>query len=421
MKFFTKNPYRLLIVAAFTLAAIFSLHLSKTSTPQRSIAGMGGSSDGGGNAVMCTMFDLFENKDSIETTLIGLKQLVPDLNPLLDNLNKKIPAIENLYSGGLGDILVQHTEAKRLYLESKPMTSVGCINGSVFYDENRNVVGCQNDKEIRFNLKYITKSGGVNPLALVLHEMILAWFRSTLNEASKFNLEYEVRRLNEFLILTKPTSVELAFYLKSKLNCQAFFKSQFDLAKKINKSADKTIHFFCKNPEAEFDKDYSDAFKDLLIKNSLSQELISMIDAYEEPIKMFKEEKLKKLCSSFKLRTTPIHIPNPKLLSSQCIASLDESIRLVESIFKNFLNKGYNKDRFKLHLGFADASVDSSINLCSGLKSIEINKSLIKKVFMTEEMMNKQIENVYNESYNYFMFYKNKIYKKYNYQPELDY
>ncbi|QLY25773.1 hypothetical protein [Bdellovibrio sp. KM01] len=165
---------------------------------KNALRSLGGSSDGGGNSVGPTLFDFYENQGTIEITVNELISLEPLAQKNLASLDNAIPAVDNIFSGGLGGIIAKSLAEKKIYLESKQITSDACINQSMVGAGSQKVVACQSDLEVRFDVKWLRNAKPRDRAGLIIHEMLLAWARTRLNDPKDI-LEQKVRIVNRMI------------------------------------------------------------------------------------------------------------------------------------------------------------------------------------------------------------------------------
>ncbi len=194
----------------------------------------GGSSDGGGNAVGDSFFDFYENEGSQEVSAIELVRLEPMVGLKLEQLNRAIPAVDSLSSGGLGDILLKSLSSKKLYLETKSISSESCVNQSMVATRNQQIVGCQSDLDIRFDAKWMSREDvkSKDIAGLILHEMFLSWARDRKLLDSKDVLEQKVRTINRAVFQIQGNGMSVIDLLENYFRVKAYTVDEFAKFKK---------------------------------------------------------------------------------------------------------------------------------------------------------------------------------------------
>jgi hypothetical protein len=222
-----------LAINTFALAEESKVPSPKQGPSSKSLTGksvqMGGFSDGGGNAVGATLFDFYENAGTQEISIAELLNREPLAKKMILALDKEVPAVGNLKSEGFGTKLLTSVQSKKIFLERKDITSIGCQNQSMVAISNQMIAACQSDTEIRFNAEWLNSANSKNRAGLIMHELILAWARNM--GGSKGNTEASVRELNR-LLFTVDTS-QYAQAVNEVFNINAF--SLLDFAGTKNK------------------------------------------------------------------------------------------------------------------------------------------------------------------------------------------
>ncbi|MGZ3775865.1 MAG: hypothetical protein ACXVCY_18900 [Pseudobdellovibrionaceae bacterium] len=216
------------------------------SDSSRKLPSVGGSSDGGGNSVGRTLFDFYENQGTVELSVAELISLEPAIRKILITLNGAIPAVDTMSSGGFGDILEKSLGTKKIYLESKKINSSDCVNQSMVSTEQQQVVACQSNIEVRFNIKWLETASIQNRAGLVLHEMLLAWARGLKKLDPKNVLEQKVRIVNREIFQGNLQSNILSDLLEKYFEIKVFTPEKIENIKKVSA---KIINFDTRHPE----------------------------------------------------------------------------------------------------------------------------------------------------------------------------
>lgn len=194
----------------------------------------GGFSDGGGNAIGTTLFDFYENNGSQELSIVELLDKEPLAKKMILALDSEVPAVGHLSSLGFGSLLLASVQDKKIFLESKNISSAGCQNQSMVAASQQRIVACQSDIEIRFNAEWLKKANSKNRAGLIMHEMILGWARNQGGDKAK--TEAAVRRLNRLLFATEKSQYAQAVnevFNVGAFSAESYVRTKINVEKSI--------------------------------------------------------------------------------------------------------------------------------------------------------------------------------------------
>lgn len=333
---------------------------------------MGGVSDGGGNAVGTTLFDFYENEGSLEISIEELLWLEPRMKDLLAYLNTNVPAISRKNSGGFGEILKQSLSGKRIYLESKGISSTACLNQSMVSAPNQSVVACQSDKELRLNIEWLRSTNAHNRMGLLLHELILAWARGLENGDNKAQLEQKVRELNRQIFASFETRRDVSHSIMEVFGVKAFNPSRYQFIQHLPNLVYQTTRSFCAHQKI----DVASAFRYYLADKVLANEIPDSVRSMEsianrvrsgEKVGLYSNEMLS-ICEGYLIDNAPLRAPQTKSLSQKCQSDLSEQVtNLITSYDRkgsSAINVVNSRSPQKAHFILINMLATS----CSGLK-----------------------------------------------------
>lgn len=369
----------------------------------RSAVKMGGVSDGGGNAVGVTLFDFYENEGSLEISVDELVHIEPKAEQIINFLNNQIPAVGSLSSGGFGDILKNSLRTKKIYLESKEISSEACKNQSMVASEQQTVVACQSDTELRLSVQWLRSTDASNRAGLITHELTLGWTRDRMRSDDKAGLEQSVRETNREIFNAFSGRGDFSKNLAEKTNLKVYDKNHFEKARVLSAKIYSATTMFCEDPKTDVESLFQDYISDSFFAGDLgfvkSMNKVSNEARKGAPAEAVDAAK-SNLCEDYIIDKTPVHEPNMDILPENCVSHARESARHLIEISANSKDGSMNEDLIAYFTVGSLSMVKSSANLCSGLRGIQLEK----KLFMTEEKGHRMMRETYFEAINYVRY-----------------
>lgn len=366
---------------------------------------MGGVSDGGGNAVGDTLFDFYENIGSLEITVDQLLQLEPKAQKMIEWLNSQVPAINYPKSGGLGDLLKKSLSSKKIYLESKEISSEACVNHSMLATDKQTIVACQSDSELRIVIKWMLNVNEINRAGLINHELILAWARR-ISTDSKEEVEQKVRELNRKCFSADGKESQLAMAVSQIFNVKAYNKQRFHVANNLASRVKIALADFCENPMINITSQFEDVWDDEFLMNGLDvpsnlKAMKEVSEASRRGIDMDSAiSKQHAICTNYYIDHTPIREPNLSVLPRECLNSLESAVEGTARYLTLAPTKTVNADDIKYVLKSSLIKAKSTFLLCQSLRKNELENRL----FMSQEKPLTLFEETYAEALHYFRY-----------------
>ncbi|HEX7674427.1 MAG TPA: hypothetical protein VF412_09655 [Bdellovibrio sp.] len=368
---------------------------------------MGGVSDGGGNAVGATLFDFYENQGSLPVTVDELLTLEPKAKQVIALLNQQIPAVGSIDSGAFGEMIKGAIKGKKIYLESKPISSEACRNQSMVSTDQQVIAACQSDTELRIDVNWMAGTNGNNRAGLIAHEFILAWARDHHGNLEKPLLEEKVRDLNRAVFTPHADENELPQTLNKVFGDEAFSASNFKVAGSLPARIKNATAAFCQNPMTDISSQFQDVWNNGFLNSNSSvvpARLLEMKDASEKNRASAKQMTVQEgqagLCSDYNLDHTPVHDPDLTKLSDTCQSQMQD----ISTNLTNLLKRGRQAQLTKIESDFLVGgwvnAMYGAASMCSGLRGIQLEK----KLFMSEDRATQDMADVYIESINYFRY-----------------
>ncbi|MDG0814907.1 hypothetical protein [Bdellovibrio svalbardensis] len=376
---------------------------------------MGGVSDGGGNAVGSTLFDFYENAGSLEITLEQLLNLEPKAKQMVELLNQQVPAVDHVESGGLGEILKNSLNGKKIYLESKPISSEACKNQSLVSTDQQIVAACQSDKELRLDVNWLQSASANNRAGLINHELILAWARKKSASDAKDVLEQKVRELNRECFVAHSSGDQMPDAVSRIFSVRAFSAKRFKIAAGLPARVKAATVAFCNNPTTDINSAFQDVWNDdfltsearIVPGNLQSMKEVSMAALLGED-KSIVAKSQADLCKYYNIDNTPIHEPRMDIIPDGCVNHLQKSIDMTASYYTAEF-KDITADNLMYFRASAKDVIESSALLCKGLRGNQLQKQW----FMTKEKGYAMMDETYGEAINFVRYVLKK--KKINY------
>lgn len=199
------------------------------------LAKNGGSTDGGGgNGVGHQFFDFWEVNGSIELSIKELIELEPEAKKIISDLDEQIPSVDvKLDAGAFGQTLMQSLGKKTIYLETKSLTSSGCVNRSLVGTQKQVIWACQDDLQVRFNLPLVRdpQVSSFQRAGLIIHELLLAWARGDnyreRNSEEKAIMEEKIRILNQRIFGLSQPNEDLSVLIKNLFGARVLNKKNY--------------------------------------------------------------------------------------------------------------------------------------------------------------------------------------------------
>lgn len=368
---------------------------------------MGGVSDGGGNAVGATLFDFYENQGSLPVTVDELLTLEPKAGKVIALLNSQIPAVGSVDSGAFGEVIKSAIKGKKIYLESKPISSDACRNQSMVSTDQQVIAACQSDTELRIDVNWMAGTNGNNRAGLIAHEFILAWARNHHGDLAKTVLEEKVRDLNRAVFTPHTDERELPQALTSAFGDEAFSATNFKIASSLPARISSATSEFCQNPTADITSQFQDVWNNEFLNADSSivpGRLLKMKEVSEKNRasgkQMTVQEGQADLCRDYNLDHTPIHTPDLTKVSDVCQSQMQNAAINLINLLQQSRQGALTRDESDfLIIGSAEAMY-SCANMCAGIRAIQLEK----KLFMTKDRAAQDIADTYIESINYFRY-----------------
>lgn len=378
----------------------------------------GGVSDGGGNAVGKTLFDFYENENSVALTHEAILNWDSPLVKVLEDLDLKLPKSDR-NSFGFGEELRRAIRAKKWILETKQITSAGCLNQSLVQSRKQSVVACQNEHEVRIYAPwFLNQADQQNQTALITHEALLSWARAVDRDSTKEQLEYKIREINRQIYMNI-TSQELKESLHNYFSEYDFFSmADFQAITELDKVTKITMEEFCSgHPLSQ-----SNRLRELRQRPLLNKELSVRLGGFERLNQQWQviaakksvgtsssdeeeawEKERQALCKKDSGGEPFEEIPfKPEVLSAQCKKEVEISFQNYIQIHQNAMDGLYSLETSKILNRMNSSAADSAALLCEGLAGIELEKQF----GMTEEKGLLLMKQVNTQAVKYFHMLK---------------
>ncbi len=291
---------------------------------------LGGSSDGGGNAVGKTFFDFYENEGSIPITLDEFIALEPLAIKMIDFLNQQVPAMGYLESGGFGTEIKEALAFKKIYIVTKEIRTKSCLNKSMFSTDQQAIVACQSDRKLHIDLDHEwLEMDAVGRAGLINHELILAWARRNAKQQTKETMEEHVRELINisFAALSGSSPREPISNTVSRLfGVRTFSPKNYAIALSLKEKMKIALDGFCQKIDYDVTSLFNDLWENEFLmtdKKLVPEFLIRMKKISESARSGIDRNSLvpdqEQLCWRYRLDKTPVHQPKLKALPAVCL------------------------------------------------------------------------------------------------------
>jgi hypothetical protein len=332
----------------------------KVDASQATLDLMGGVGDGGGNAVGKTLFDFYENEGTIKVSIAQLMSLEPQVQQLIQLLNQQVPKIKDVTGPSFGDVVAQSLKNKKIIIDRKAINSQACVNQSMVSTTEQVVVACQSDNELRINAQWLKAADSKNRAALILHEMILGWFRAEFqNRFDKTTLEKKVRELVRD-IFSYP-SVDIANAITESTGdgltgVKAYSGKNYALLATLPEKIKNVYETFCRNPQQGPATLMPEYFENDFLYNEINAE-VKMMQQYSDMLKGGRRtsdalesyyRRVAGYCRVLTLDKAPIRTPVKTDITPQCQDSIDFKINLYVSDAKANLAQSDLDKQWKL-------------------------------------------------------------------------
>lgn len=349
----------------------------------------GGVSDGGGNAVGKTLFDFYENENSLALSEEAILNWDGLLVQTLNGLDLMLPKSDR-NSFGFGEELRNAIRAKKWILETKEISSAGCLNQSLVQSENQNIVACQNDFEVRIYAPwFLNQADQKNQVALITHEALLSWAREIDRNSTKEQLEYKIREINRQIYLNTG-GPELKTILQELFSYRFYSTTDTQGSAEVDRIAKITISEFCAGrPLSQTDR-LRELQRNPLLYNEVNAQVGRMQDLHRQwqviatkkavgTASQDEEDAWLKKRQDFcdmKAGKNPLDAISfkPEFLSPYCKKEIENSFSSHIQILQDYKDGSYVKETALILMQMNSNAAESVALSCAGLAGVEMEK-----------------------------------------------